>query len=434
MKSRPWLHQRNLSPGSWSVKKAINDLIYSPPGVGQLPLGLRFYLVIASPTNFMPVSHTQPENSLCLFFTFGMTLQEWKRTGLIDREILVYNALVKKGYNVAFFTYGDASDFELAHLIPGITLLPALTKCRPARTRIGRFFLSLLFPFLWRKELKKFQIYKTNQLLGFWVPLLAKWLGKNRKLLVRCGYEHYRFSVHQKKSAFKRAGLYLLSKVAYRTADHILITTQDAAQFIQKTFGIAPGKITVCPNLIDTQLFAPQPSHAVLPRLVFIGRFSEQKNLFSLLEAVKRAGAGLDIYGKGELENAVRGYISQYGIDAVLKGVVPNKEIPQVLSRYAAYVLPSHYEGNPKTLLEAMSCGQAVIGTNVEGIREIIVDGENGILCEGDSQSLAAAIEKIRSHPSLKRTLGEKARHYILETCSLERILKIEMGTYASTH
>jgi glycosyltransferase involved in cell wall biosynthesis len=82
-------------------------------------------------------------------------------------------------------------------------------------------------------------------------------------------------------------------------------------------------------------------------------------------------------------------------------GVVPNNEMPAVLNRYRYYILPSLHEGMPKTLLEAMACGLVCIGTDVEGINNIIEDNVNGCLAKGtDPQFLAEAINRATKHPN----------------------------------
>src|SRR3972149_402807 len=64
-------------------------------------------------------------------------------------------------------------------------------------------------------------------------------------------------------------------------------------------------------------------------------------------------------------------------------GSISNEELPPVLNRYRFFALPSVREGMPKALIEAMACGLVCIGTDVEGINEIIRDGENGFLAGG---------------------------------------------------
>ncbi|RKY19944.1 MAG: glycosyltransferase family 1 protein, partial [Planctomycetota bacterium] len=82
-------------------------------------------------------------------------------------------------------------------------------------------------------------------------------------------------------------------------------------------------------------------------------------------------------------------------------GVVPNNELPSIFNRYRYYILPSFYEGMPKSLLEAMACGLVCIGTDVAGINDVIEDGVNGYLAKGtDAQALAEVINKAVRLPS----------------------------------
>jgi glycosyltransferase involved in cell wall biosynthesis len=84
----------------------------------------------------------------------------------------------------------------------------------------------------------------------------------------------------------------------------------------------------------------------------------------------------------------------------------------------------------PKTLLEAMACGLAVIGTNIDGTREVIKHGENGILCETDPKSIREAIVRVIEDEGLKQTLGINARKTIEQRFSLEKLTDKELGLY----
>jgi glycosyltransferase involved in cell wall biosynthesis len=84
----------------------------------------------------------------------------------------------------------------------------------------------------------------------------------------------------------------------------------------------------------------------------------------------------------------------------------------------------------PKTLLEAMACGLPVIGTNVEGIKEVIEHRENGILCETDSGSIKEAITTIMEDEGLRKRLGKNARKTIEERFSLEKMVDKELELY----
>jgi glycosyltransferase involved in cell wall biosynthesis len=101
--------------------------------------------------------------------------------------------------------------------------------------------------------------------------------------------------------------------------------------------------------------------------------------------------------------------------------------LPYVLNQAKVFILPSYYEGHPKALLEAMSCGLSCIGSDVTGIREDIEHIKTGYLCKTDYKNIANAMGIILSDESLQKTIGNNAREYILKKYSIERILKMEL-------
>ena len=108
-------------------------------------------------------------------------------------------------------------------------------------------------------------------------------------------------------------------------------------------------------------------------------------------------------------------------------GNIPNRELPKILNQHEVFVLPSLWEGMPKTLLEAMACGLPVIGTRIDGTKEVIEHGKNGILCETDSNSIREAIINVMENEKLKQKLGENARRTIVENYSLPNLAEKEL-------
>jgi glycosyltransferase involved in cell wall biosynthesis len=102
------------------------------------------------------------------------------------------------------------------------------------------------------------------------------------------------------------------------------------------------------------------------------------------------------------------------------------------LNRSEVFILPSLYEGSPKALLEAMACGLPVIGTNVTGIKEVIADGENGLLCNTDSESIRDAIIRLLASGDMRRRLGSNARAQIESNYSMEKILEKEIAVHST--
>jgi glycosyltransferase involved in cell wall biosynthesis len=113
-------------------------------------------------------------------------------------------------------------------------------------------------------------------------------------------------------------------------------------------------------------------------------------------------------------------------------GVVPNDELPSILNHYHYYILPSFYEGMPKTLLEAMACGLVCIGTNIEGTNEVIEDGVNGYLAhQTNVESLSKAIKKAMQLPH--HSITEEGIRKIRDNFSLETAVERENTLFNAT-
>ncbi|MFO1528706.1 MAG: glycosyltransferase [Kiritimatiellia bacterium] len=102
-------------------------------------------------------------------------------------------------------------------------------------------------------------------------------------------------------------------------------------------------------------------------------------------------GVRLAVAGTGSEEPALKAFAAGTGLKVDWLGSVPHARLPDLMNRSRVYVLPSLYEGLPKTLIEALSCGMAVAATRAPGIREVLRDGETGLLAEAEPAALAAA-------------------------------------------
>lgn len=86
-------------------------------------------------------------------------------------------------------------------------------------------------------------------------------------------------------------------------------------------------------------------------------------------------------------------------------------DVRPVFEQCSVYVLPSYREGTPRTVLEAMAMGRAVITTDAPGCRETVTDGENGFLVPvGDAVALADAMQRLVDEPALAERMGERGR------------------------
>ena len=106
-------------------------------------------------------------------------------------------------------------------------------------------------------------------------------------------------------------------------------------------------------------------------------------------------------------------------------------DMPHVLANSHVVVLPSYTEGLPKILLEACACGIPVVASRVNGCREIVRDGENGILIpKKDAPALAAAIKLLLEDPPLRQRMGRRGREIVVEEFSAERVARETLAVY----
>jgi glycosyltransferase involved in cell wall biosynthesis len=106
-------------------------------------------------------------------------------------------------------------------------------------------------------------------------------------------------------------------------------------------------------------------------------------------------------------------------------------DMPAIYASAALVCLPSYREGLPKSLLEAASCGRAIVATDVPGCREIVRDGENGLLVPArDAGALALAIAKLLQSPALRTQMGARGRAMVLASFSEQIVVEETLHIY----
>lgn len=363
------------------------------------------------------------DKTLALFFTTGISLKLWHEIGMIDREVAIYNELSQYFKHIYFFTYGGEEDLRFKdYLADNITIV---TK----KYISNNLLYSFLLPFIHRKILKKVDILKTNQMVGSWGAVLTKLIYKN-KLVVRTGYM---WSINFSKENPKGRGKILIRNIerfAYRIADAAITSSQSNFNYVEQNYH--PHNHIHIPNYVETDIF--KPSNGINKKkgsICFIGRLSQEKNLLALLEALKGLPYTINLIGSGEQKGQLEEFANRNGINASFLGNIPNHELPRILNEHELFILPSLWEGMPKTLLEAMACGLPAIGTKIDGTKEVIEHGKNGILCDTDSNSIRQAIMSVMGDEGLKQTLGKKARETIEQRFSIEKLADKELRLYA---
>lgn len=190
---------------------------------------------------------------------------------------------------------------------------------------------------------------------------------------------------------------------------------------------------------VDTQYFGFAEPPVGVVRFLLIARLLVNKGVTEYVEAAKRVKIIYPdaIFGLVGMLDSNPNSIKSSELEAwVEEGVVDyygelNDVRPAILN-CSVYVLPSYREGTPRTVLEAMSIGRAIITTDVPGCRETVVSGLNGFLVEVRSiDSLEGAMVRFLSEPHLVKQMGEASRLIVEDKYDVHKVNEVVMREMA---
>ncbi|MBI4349620.1 MAG: glycosyltransferase family 4 protein [Elusimicrobia bacterium] len=360
---------------------------------------------------------------LALAFTPGVTLDDWRRSGFLSREVQYYTALGARVGRVVFVTQG-VRDHELAGALGEIELVE-----NSARLPSWAFWLTV--PLRLRRLRPRPAILKTNQLAGVLAPLAAKVLRSSR-IVARGGYVPSEPWWHRHHWDPRRVETTIREAVLCWLADLVLVSSEESAAYVQRRYRLPVGRVRIVPNFVDIARFrvtAPKVHGLV----TMVGRLVPQKNVLAAIEAVASIpGARLRLIGDGPLRAAVERRANETGASVEILGVVEHRRLPELLAASEIYLMASLYEGHPKTLIEAMAVGLACVAVPSPGVTSVVEHGETGYLSSGpDAHALRTALMAVLADAGLRERLGTSAR-LAAARYSLERVLDLECEAYRS--
>ena len=182
-------------------------------------------------------------------------------------------------------------------------------------------------------------------------------------------------------------------------------------------YGLNPEKIPVIPNGIDLDRCTPKESYEMgeTVELVHVGRFDLPKNHVGMLKAFKRLHdqypqCRLTLVGDGDLREEIEKTIAELEIAPWVSLAGMQKDVYPYLKKADIFTLPSVYEGNPMSIIEAMGFGLPIAASRVGGIPDMIQDGKTGLLFEPQPEAICQGWMRLMESQSLRKTLGENAR------------------------
>jgi len=242
---------------------------------------------------------------------------------------------------------------------------------------------------------------------------------------------------------------YLLSswieKTAVEAADRVIAVSRQMREDILAHFSVDPAKVVVIHNGIDPERFRRTERRDALdrfgvrtPYVLFVGRVTDQKGIFHLLEAAKLLPAGVRVVlcasapDTPEIEERLRRALPAHPNVVWINEMVPHDVVVQLYSHAAVFACPSVYEPFGLINLEAMACETPVVASAVGGILEVVVDGETGLLvAPARPEALAAALTRVLEDPPLGRSMGRAGRQRVEERFSWARVAERTEQVYA---
>ena len=227
----------------------------------------------------------------------------------------------------------------------------------------------------------------------------------------------------------------MLTRPVVAAAERLLVVSEDLGRIAVGDYGADGRRVRVIGNGCNAHLFrlcerpAARADLRVPPsaRLVlYVGRLVAAKGLHELLEAMAALspsvhGLHLALLGEGPLEAALRRRIAALpGLQVTLAGAQPPETVARWMAAADVVTLPSHSEGHPNVLVEAMACGRPVVATRVGGIPEV-VDRSSGILVPPHDppalrRGLAQALARQWDEESISRRFSRDWRRVAEET------------------
>ena len=242
---------------------------------------------------------------------------------------------------------------------------------------------------------------------------------------------------------------YLLSswieKTVVETADRVIAVSNKMREDILAHFEADPGRVVVIHNGIDPQRFRRTEARDHLQRLgvttpyvLFVGRITDQKGIFHLIEAAKRLPAGVQVVlcasapDTPEIEERLRRAVATMPNVRWINEMVKHEVVVQLYSHAAVFCCPSVYEPFGIINLEAMACETPVVASAVGGILEVVVDNETGVLVPpANPEALAAALTRLLNDPDIRRRMGQAGRRRVEAQFSWASIAERTERVYA---
>jgi glycosyltransferase involved in cell wall biosynthesis/nucleoside-diphosphate-sugar epimerase len=226
-------------------------------------------------------------------------------------------------------------------------------------------------------------------------------------------------------------------KMLAKFATKIICVSESDRQLAIDLGVVEADRVVTIHNGIDTGVELPVAT--VKPQstqLIMVARFNkQQKDQTTLMQAIKQVDRDINVLlvGTGPDFEEAKNTAKELDILSKVSFLGDRLDVPQLLAQSQIFVLSTHYEGLPISILEAMRAGLPIIATNVNGIPEQVVDGKTGLLVERqDVDGLAAAITNLVDNPALAQKMGYEGMEKLQREFTIDEMVASTKALYQS--
>lgn len=255
-------------------------------------------------------------------------------------------------------------------------------------------------------------------------------LREQRPLGLRVAYTAHGFHFHSGGKPLSNFGFRTMERFAARWTDALVVINGEDYQAARSLGTIDPERVHFMPGIgVDVAAYrdaaTDEEASGVrnslgIPRDAFtvlmIAEFNRRKRHEDALRAFAAAGdpnAHLVLVGRGALMDTSRDLARRLGIMHRTHFLGYRRDVPVLIRASDVTILPSNQEGLPRSIMESMSAGTPVIGSDIRGVRDLLGDGAGLLFPVGNVEELARRIDWLRENPAAARTMAGVAKQRI---------------------
>ena len=325
--------------------------------------------------------------------------------------------LVERKHRVTIITRGSWRKSCCSEMIDGITVYRVrFIPIYPFHLQLHGFFVTNFLKSI-KSDFDMIHLHNAN--IPFIETSLPKVVTEHGTMR---GYVPYR-KILDLPSLIVRAfsSMYIaIDRKIVKSADKVIAISKACADELRLFYGITNSEIIH--NAVDTKFFCPPTNKDEKnPYVLYAGRLSAEKGLIDLVNGsmfVCKKYPNLKFYiaGNGPLERHLKKLVSSLNLESnfFFAGNVNHATLLKYYQNATVFVLPSYREGLPTTLLEAMSCGVAVVATSIPGVSDVVENFKTGLLVPPNNpEKLGNAILMLIEDSTLKEEIAGNAREHV---------------------